>query len=86
MLQYPSMHGVPLAKPCSDERHFMEQNAVFLLIGAAIVLGLIAVLIDRLNFPQRRFRPKAVAVDHKGRAARDRTGAHILDIDESPEG
>ena len=59
----------------------MEQNVVFLLIGAAIVLGLIAVLIDRLNFPQKRFRPKAVAVDHKGRA-RDRTGAHIIDVDD----
>ena len=61
----------------------MDQNFVFLLIGAAIVLGLIAVLIDRLNFPQRPFRPKAVAVDHKRRAARDRTGAHILDVDDS---
>ena len=59
----------------------MDQGFVFLLIGAAMVLGLIGVLIDRLNFPQRRFRPKAVAVDHKGRAARDRTGAHIIDLD-----
>lgn len=60
----------------------MDENLVFLLIGAAIALGLIAVLIDRVNFPQKRFRPKAVAVDHKGRAARDRTGAHIIDVDE----
>ena len=60
----------------------MDQTVVFLLIGGAIVLGLIAVLIDRVNFPQKRFRPKAVAVDHKGRAARDRTGAHIIDVDE----
>ncbi len=60
----------------------MTQTYVFLLIGAAIIVGLIAVLIDRLNFPQKRFRPKAVAVDHKGRAARDRTGAHIIDDDE----
>jgi len=63
----------------------MDQNIVFLLIGAAIVLGLIAVLIDRINFPQKRFRPKAVAVDHRGKAARDRTGSHILDVD-SDEG
>ena len=59
----------------------MDQGFVFLLIGAAMVLGLIGVLIDRLNFQQRRFSPKAVAVDHKGRAARDRTGAHIIDLD-----
>lgn len=63
----------------------MDSNVVFLLIGAAIVLGLIAVLIDRLNFPQKRFRPKAVAVDHLGRAARDRTGAHIIDLDPDDE-
>lgn len=59
----------------------MDETVVFLLIGAAIALGLIAVLIDRLNFPQKRFRPKAVDVDHKGIAARDRTGAHIIDVD-----
>jgi len=59
----------------------MDQRLVFLLIGASIILGMIAVLIDRLNFPQKRFRPKAVAVDHQGRAARDRTGAHIIDVE-----
>lgn len=63
----------------------MDQKFVFFLIGAAIVLGLIAVLIDRVNFPQKRFRPKAVDVDHRGRAARDRTGAHILDADRDEE-
>jgi hypothetical protein len=63
----------------------VDENLVFILIGAAIALGLIAVLIDRLNFPQKRFRPKAVAVDHKGRAARDRTGAHIIDVDEDED-
>jgi hypothetical protein len=63
----------------------MTQNFVLLLIGASIILGLIAVLIDRLNFPQKRFRPKAVAVDHQGRAARDRTGAHIIDVDEDED-
>lgn len=63
----------------------MDQTVVFLLIGGAIVLGLIAVLIDRVNFPQKRFRPKAVAVDHRGRAARDRTGAHIIDVAEDED-
>jgi hypothetical protein len=63
----------------------MDQNLVFLLIGASLVLGVIAVLIDRVNFPQKRFRPKAVAVDHRGKAARDRAGAHILDVEEDEE-
>ena len=58
----------------------MDENTVFLLIGAAMILGLIAVLIDRINFPQRRFRPKVVAIDRKSPASRDRTGAHIIDL------
>ncbi len=60
----------------------MDQNTVFLLIGGAIVLGLIGVLIDRINFPQKRFRPKAVTIDPKAKAgaSRDRAGAHIIDV------
>lgn len=50
-----------------------------------MILGLIAVVIDRLNFPQRKFRPKTVAIEPKERhAARDRTGAHIVDFDPKP--
>ncbi len=50
-----------------------------------MILGLIAVVIDRLNFPQRKFRPKTVSIEPKERrAARDRTGAHIVDFDPKP--
>ncbi len=59
----------------------MTENVVFELIGAAILLGLLAVLIDRINFPQNRFRPKAVAIGRRTGTARDRTGAHIIDLD-----
>lgn len=70
----------------------MTQNLVFLLCGAGLVLTLAAVLIDRLNFPQRRFRPKSIEVDGN-HASRDRTGAHVNNIrvvkpaqsEESPE-
>lgn len=60
----------------------MAEDVVFQLIGAALILGLIAVLLDRINFPQKRFRPKGVAIGTKSGTARDRTGAHIIDLDE----
>ena len=60
----------------------MAEDVVFQLIGAALILGLIAVLLDRINFPQKRFRPKGVAIGPKLGNARDRTGAHIIDLDE----
>lgn len=56
-------------------------NTVFLLCAAALILALIAVLVDRLNFPQQRFRPKQIKPSERG-PIRDRTGAHILDADE----
>lgn len=56
-------------------------NTVFLLCAAALILALIAVLVDRLNFPQRRFRPKQIRPTDRG-PTRDRTGAHILEVDE----
>ncbi len=59
----------------------MTQQTVLLLAGSGLVLGLIAVVIDRLNFPQPKFRAKGVKVVD-GRQARDRTGAHIIDVDD----
>lgn len=56
-------------------------NTVFLLAAAALILAVIGVLVDRLNFPQRRFRPKQIKPSEKG-LTRDRTGAHILDVEE----
>ncbi len=52
-----------------------QQNLMLLFVGAVLV-GLIAVVIDRLNFPQKRFRPKTVRPTDRG-PQRDRTGAHI---------
>lgn len=56
-------------------------NMVFLLCAAALILALIAVLVDRLNFPQPRFRPKQIKPSAQY-PTRDRTGAHILDVEE----
>lgn len=56
-------------------------NTIFLLCAGALVLSVIGVLVDRLNFPQSRFRPKQIKPSERG-VTRDRTGAHILDVDE----
>ncbi len=56
-------------------------NAVFLLCAAALILAVIGVLVDRLNFPQARFRPKQIKPSAQ-HPTRDRTGAHILDVEE----
>lgn len=58
----------------------MTQQTVLLLAGAGLILGLIAVVIDRLNFPQPKFRAKGVRVGDEQR--RDRTGAHIVDLED----
>ena len=59
----------------------MSQNVVLLLCLGALLLALIAVVIDRLNFPQRRFRAKNVEVDLDDHMpSRDRLGAHIVDF------
>lgn len=58
----------------------MTQQTVLLLAGAGLILGLIAVVIDRLNFPQPKFRAKGVRVG--GEQARDRTGAHIVELED----
>jgi hypothetical protein len=56
-----------------------------LLLGSAgLLLALIAVIIDRLNFPQRKFIPKRVWTYGSG-PFRDRTGAHIVEIWEDEE-
>lgn len=64
----------------------VTQNVVLLLCGAGLALCLAAVVVDRLNFPQRRFRPKMTEVEER-HSSRDRTGAHVqsLKTEESPE-
>ncbi len=59
----------------------MTQQSVLLLAGGGLLLGLIAVVIDRLNFPQPRFRAKGVRVNPKSGRTRDRTGAHVVDLE-----
>ncbi len=58
----------------------MTQQTVLILAGAGLILGLIAVVIDRLNFPQPKFRAKGVRVGED--QARDRTGAHIVELED----
>lgn len=58
----------------------MTQQTVLLLAGAGVILGMIGVVIDRLNFPQPKFRAKGVRIA-PDQASRDRTGAHIIDLD-----
>jgi hypothetical protein len=55
-------------------------NPEFLLYLAlaGLLLGLVAVIIDRLNFPQPRFRPRTVVDEGRRRTPRDRTGAHVV--------
>lgn len=48
------------------------------LAAAGLLLALVSVLIDRLNFPQPRFRARKVVYDRKG-PHRDRTGAHVVE-------
>ncbi|NNE94582.1 MAG: hypothetical protein HKN24_00970 [Acidimicrobiales bacterium] len=62
----------------------MISQTGLLLGGAGLMLALIAVIIDRLNFPQRRFIPKRVWTYGEG-PFRDRTGAHIVEIWEDEE-
>ncbi len=57
----------------------MISQTGLLLGGAGLMLALIAVVIDRLNFPQRRFQPKRVWTYGHG-PFRDRTGAHIVEV------
>lgn len=59
----------------------MTANTIYLLCAGGLILGAIGVIIDRLNFPQRRFMAKGVQVSPDIGATRDRTGAHILDLE-----
>lgn len=58
----------------------LTANTVFLLALGALLLALIAVLVDRLNFPQGRFRPRQIRPSEAA-PSRDRTGAHIVDVE-----
>ena len=53
---------------------------IILLCAGALVLALIAVLVDRLNFPQARFRPRQTRPGEE-HPTRDRTGSHIVEVD-----
>lgn len=63
----------------------MTQTTVYLLSAGGLILGLIGVVIDRINFPQRRFVAKGLKIDATGAPTRDRTGAHIIDLEEPTE-
>lgn len=57
---------------------------VWLLIGS-LILGGLAVVLDRVNFPQKPFRPRRIHTGSEG-ATRDRTGAHVIDDADPTEG
>ncbi len=59
---------------------FINTSSVSSLIIGAVILAVIAVLLDRLNFPQKPFRPKRIETNRRSGATRDRTGAHIVDV------
>lgn len=52
---------------------------MILATAGALILAAAAVAIDRLNFPQRPFRPEQLPDGKVVR--RDRTGAHIVEED-----
>lgn len=56
----------------------VDGGTVTILIIGVLILGALAVVLDRVNFPQKPFRPKRIETGVDG-PARDRTGAHILD-------
>lgn len=58
--------------------NLFDTDTLLLFCGGGLLLCLAAIVIDRFNFPQRRFRPKRIAVNPNG-PRRDRTGAHVLD-------
>ncbi len=59
----------------------LNGGTILLLCAAAMVLAVIAVLIDRLNFPQSNFRAKQIKPSKVG-PSRDRTGAHIREVED----
>lgn len=64
----------------------VDAGLVTWLVLGSLVLAALAVVLDRVNFPQRPFRPKRIEVGPDG-VSRDRTGAHIVnDEDDQPNG
>jgi hypothetical protein len=59
----------------------IDGGTITWLVVGALLLGLLAVVIDRVNFPQKPFRAKRIEPGARG-AARDRTGAHVVEISE----
>ena len=59
---------------------FIDTSSVTSLVIAAVILAVVAVVVDRLNFPQRPFRPKQIETGGRRGPSRDRTGAHIVDV------
>ncbi len=56
----------------------LTASNLFLMCLAALVLAVVAVVIDRVNFPQKPFKAKLVKPAQRG-PTKDRTGAHILE-------
>ena len=56
----------------------VDASIITWLVIGALLLGTLAVVLDRMNFPQKPFRPKRIQTPDHG-ASRDRTGAHIVD-------
>lgn len=59
----------------------IDAGSITWLVLGALILGAVAVVLDRVNFPQKPFRPKRIQTPRQG-SSRDRTGAHIIDEDE----
>jgi hypothetical protein len=56
----------------------MDASTITWLILGALILSALAVVLDRVNFPQKPFRARQI-VTVGDKAPRDRTGAHIVD-------
>ena len=59
----------------------IDGGSITWLVLGALILGTLAVVLDRVNFPQRPFQAKRIKIPQRG-SSRDRTGAHILDESE----
>lgn len=59
-------------------------SIVWLLVGS-LILAALAVVVDRINFPQKPFRARRIRTSGAG-ASRDRTGAHIVDEFDDDQG
>lgn len=63
----------------------VDASTITWLVVGALLLGVMAVVLDRVNFPQKPFKPKRIETGGHAET-RDRTGAHILDVDEEDLG